>query len=78
MQIKELWEQISDDLSPTVCLLVEACLTDREEDSNILKWCVEYGFELVVWNYKNETTTDEGIIIHGTFITIMSFCNQIK
>ena len=43
-----------------------ACSGNEGEESfdEVLKWCVENGFELVEWNYENQiTVNDEGNVL---------------
>ena len=68
-KVKEIWDSLSEKCSPSICLVVGVCSGNEGEEppEQILKWSIEFGFELVEWNTdgpkKNTGDDEEGWLI---------------
>ena len=61
------WEEFRAEATPPVNLLVgvvNGCGLVEDVRSEMLKWCLERGVELVIWDTSSKSQTfDEGIMV---------------
>ena len=62
--VSKRWEELEEQLSPDVCLLVGSFDSDNKEaqsnQSELLGWCVGNGFELIEWEKTTPTQAHGG------------------